>query len=110
MLANIDVILCPSQTRKNWKEQFGRMLIESFACGVAVVGSNSGEIPYVINQAGVVVGELDEEKWVRETLRLLEDKQERERLIRLGLNRAQGFSVENIAQKLWQSLNSFVFL
>src|SRR5205823_5423875 len=44
----MDVLVAPSQTTPQWREQFGRMLIEAFACGVPVVGSDSGEIPHVI--------------------------------------------------------------
>jgi glycosyltransferase involved in cell wall biosynthesis len=39
----------PSETRPNWKEQFGRVLVEAMASGVPVLGSNSGEIPNLIN-------------------------------------------------------------
>ncbi len=46
-------ILClPSLTRANWKEQFGRVLIEAMACGTTVLGSSSGEIPRVIGNCG----------------------------------------------------------
>ena len=55
-LGAMDVLVAPSQTTWHWKEQFGRMLIEAFACGVPVIGSDSGEIPYVIGDAGRVVG------------------------------------------------------
>lgn len=53
----LDVLVLPSLTRPNWKEQFGRALVEAMACGVAVVGSNSGEIPHVIGEAGLVFAE-----------------------------------------------------
>ena len=51
------VCVLPSLTMPNWKEQFGRVLIEAMACGVPVVGSESGEIPETIgsddeNQGG----------------------------------------------------------
>ncbi|MFW7382000.1 MAG: glycosyltransferase family 4 protein [Oligoflexus sp.] len=50
--------LClPSHTRPNWKEQFGRVLIESMLYGVIPIGSNSGEIPHVIADAGKVFPE-----------------------------------------------------
>jgi glycosyltransferase involved in cell wall biosynthesis len=55
----LDTLVLPSLTRPHWKEQFGRVLIEAMACGVPVVGSRSGEIPYVIGQAGLTFTEGD---------------------------------------------------
>jgi glycosyltransferase involved in cell wall biosynthesis len=49
----------PSLTRRNWKEQFGRVLVEAMACGVPVIGSDSGAIPEVIGEAGLIVPEGD---------------------------------------------------
>jgi len=49
----------PSRTSSHWVEQFGRVLIEAMACGVAVVGSDSGEIPHVIGDAGLIFPEGD---------------------------------------------------
>src|SRR6185503_902639 len=48
----MDLLCAPSQTTPRWREQFGRMLIEAFACGVPVVGSDSGESPHVSADAG----------------------------------------------------------
>jgi len=55
--SGLDVLVLPSRTRPNWKEQFGRALIEAMACGAVVVGSDSGEIPNVIGDAGLVFPE-----------------------------------------------------
>ena len=55
----LDVLAVPSRTTSRWKEQFGRVIIEAHACGVPVVGSDSGAIPDVIGQAGRVVPERD---------------------------------------------------
>ena len=55
----MDALVLPSLTRPNWMEQFGRVLIEAMACGTAVVGSDSGEIPNVIGDAGLVFPEGD---------------------------------------------------
>jgi glycosyltransferase involved in cell wall biosynthesis len=56
---HLDVLVLPSRTRPNWKEQFGRVLIEAMACGVVVVGSRCGEIPTVIGDAGLTFPEED---------------------------------------------------
>ena len=44
-------------TAKGWKEQFGHVLIEAMVCQVPVIGSDSGEIPHVIADAGLVFPE-----------------------------------------------------
>lgn len=58
---DIDALALPSLTRPNWKEQFGRVLVEAMCSGVPVVGSDSGAIPDVMGGAGVVVREGDAE-------------------------------------------------
>jgi glycosyltransferase involved in cell wall biosynthesis len=58
-LGQLDVLVVPSRTLPNWKEQFGRILVEAMSCGVAVIGSDSGEIPNVIGSAGLVFPEED---------------------------------------------------
>ena len=55
----MDLLCAPSRTTPRWREQFGRMLIEAMACGVPVIASPSGEIPYVVGDAGVLVPEGD---------------------------------------------------
>jgi glycosyltransferase involved in cell wall biosynthesis len=51
-LAAFDMLVIPSETQSNWKEQFGRVIIEAMACGTPVVGSDSGEIPHLIEATG----------------------------------------------------------
>lgn len=53
----IDLLVLPSLTRPNWKEQFGRVLVEAMASGVPVIGSDSGAIPDVIGDAGLIFPE-----------------------------------------------------
>lgn len=60
-LQQMDVLVLPSRTMPNWKEQFGRVLIEAMACEVAVIGSDSGEIPNVVGDAGLIFPEGDVE-------------------------------------------------
>ncbi len=58
-LGGLDALVLPSLTYPNWKEQFGRVLMEAMACEVPVVGSDSGEIAHVIGDAGLVFPEGD---------------------------------------------------
>ena len=53
-MRKLHALVLPSRTTPRWKEQFGRVLIEAMACGVPPVGSDSGEIPHVIDDAGLV--------------------------------------------------------
>jgi glycosyltransferase involved in cell wall biosynthesis len=57
MLRRFDVLVLPSHTMPNWKEQFGRILVEAMSCGIPVIGSSSGEIANVIGDAGMVYPE-----------------------------------------------------
>jgi glycosyltransferase involved in cell wall biosynthesis len=57
LYGQLDCLVLPSRTRPNWKEQFGRVLIEAMACGVPVIGSTCGEIPNVIGEAGLTFPE-----------------------------------------------------
>jgi glycosyltransferase involved in cell wall biosynthesis len=57
LMNSLDIFVLPSETRPNWREQFGRVLVEAMACGVTSVGSDSGEIPNVLGGAGLVFPE-----------------------------------------------------
>jgi glycosyltransferase involved in cell wall biosynthesis len=99
-VAAMDILAAPSQTTRTWKEQFGRMLIEGMACGLTVVGSDSGEIPYVIGDAGVVVGEADLPGWTRAIGELLENPARRGELGARGRDWAESsFAWPIVARK-----------
>ncbi len=86
-LGQMDILVLPSLTRRNWAEQFGRVLIEAMACQVAVVGSDSGEIPHVIGDAGLVVPEGDPRALRMVLGTLLSDAAMRQRLGEKGRSR-----------------------
>jgi glycosyltransferase involved in cell wall biosynthesis len=82
-----DTLVLPSRTTRNWKEQFGRVLIEAMACETPVVGSDSGEIPHVIGDAGLVFHEGDERALADQLRKLAEHPSLRESLGRRGRER-----------------------
>ena len=84
----IDLLCAPSQTAAHWREQFGRMAIEAFACGVPVVASDSGEIPHVVADAGLVIREDDTAGFGAALAELLESPARRRELRERGLARA----------------------
>lgn len=84
---NIDVLVLPSLTRTNWKEQFGRVLIEAMASGVPVIGSDSGAIPDVIGEAGIIVSEGDLNQLREAIQRLHDDRQRYDALVIAGRER-----------------------
>jgi glycosyltransferase involved in cell wall biosynthesis len=84
----MDVLCAPSQTTPRWKEQFGRMLAEGFACGVPVLTSDSGEIPHTAGEAGLVLPEADRAAWTVALSELLESPGRRRELSARGRERA----------------------
>ena len=86
-LAAMDTLVLPSLTTPNWKEQFGRVLIEAMACEVPVVGSSSGEIPNVIGEAGLVFREGDASDLREKLSMLMQDQKLREHLAQAGRER-----------------------
>lgn len=95
----LDVLVLPSLSRPNWVEQFGRVLIEAMACGAPVIGSASGEIPWVIGDAGILFPEGDAAALATALRGLLEDVELRRNLARRGRERVlQHFTQAHIAE------------
>ncbi|MCU0479735.1 MAG: glycosyltransferase family 4 protein [Anaerolineae bacterium] len=106
---DLDLLVLPSLTRPNWKEQFGRVLVEAMASGVAVVGSDSGAIPSVIGDSGVIVPEGDATALCEAIEKIRADNAHRQDLIHKGLTRFRtNFTHEGIASatvKIYQYLH-----
>jgi glycosyltransferase involved in cell wall biosynthesis len=96
----IDVLALPSRTQPNWKEQFGRVLVEAMACETPVVGSDSGEIPYVIGDGGLVFPEEDVAALRGCLQRLADDAAARVRLGAAGRKRVLAhYTMQGIAEQ-----------
>ncbi len=94
----LDVLALPSVTRGNWKEQFGRVLVEAMASGVPVIGSDSGAIPGVVGDGGLIVPEGDIDALARALGQLRDQPALREELREKGRARfLTHFTDEGIA-------------
>lgn len=97
---DLDILVLPSRTRPNWKEQFGRVLIEAMASGVCVVGSDSGEIPNVIGDGGLIFPEEDINALYQALQGLLDRPALRQELETKGRERVlQHFTNDSIAEQ-----------
>jgi glycosyltransferase involved in cell wall biosynthesis len=102
----LDVLVLPSRTRPNWKEQFGRVLAEAMASEVPVVGSISGAIPWVIGDAGLLFSEGNAAELASRLDFLHEHPEERVSLGRKGRARAKSeFSAPVVADRLYRLLS-----
>jgi glycosyltransferase involved in cell wall biosynthesis len=104
-IRKMSVLVLPSLSTTRWKEQFGHVLIEAMACGVPVVGSDSGAIPEVVGEAGIVVKEGSPDALAEELQRLMDDSRLREAFRAKGQARVWAeFSNSVIASRLAQFL------
>jgi glycosyltransferase involved in cell wall biosynthesis len=83
----LDVLVVPTRSLPNWVEQFGRVLVEAMACGVPVIGSDCGEIPNVVGDAGLIFPEDDVGALREQLARLMRDAGLRAELSRRGRER-----------------------
>lgn len=88
-MAELDVLVLPSRTTPVWKEQLGRVLLEAMAVGVPVIGSDSGAIPEVIGDAGLVFPEGNTGALADQIERLVSDPLLTAELTRRGIARAE---------------------
>lgn len=108
-LSQLDLLVLPSLTTHNWKEQFGRVLIEAMACGVPVIGSNSGEIPNVIGNAGLIFPEGDAPALRNTISSLMDNEALRKQLSEDGRRRVEEeYSQSIIAKKTYQAYKELI--
>ncbi|MDO8528912.1 MAG: glycosyltransferase family 4 protein [Nanoarchaeota archaeon] len=82
-------------------ESFGLCILEAMACGKAVIASNKGGIPDVVENAGIIIP-LNKNLFINNILKLLEDYRLRERYIRRALERSKSFSWNSVASQIFE--------
>jgi len=99
----LDVLVLPSRTTPRWKEQFGRVIIEALACGVPVIGSDSGHIPHLIRDTGggLIFPEGDIEQLAGCIGQLLDNPDLRQTLAERGRQQVlEKYTWRRVAQRL----------
>lgn len=97
----MNTLILPSRTTSDWVEFFGRVLIEGMACEVPVIGSDSGEIPHVIGDAGFVFKEGDASELAEKIRKIADEPTLYKTFQKRGLERVQEFTWETIAQRTY---------
>ncbi|HHQ45016.1 MAG TPA: glycosyltransferase family 1 protein, partial [Candidatus Altiarchaeales archaeon] len=85
-------------------EGFGMVYLEAMACGIPIIGMDSGSTPWVLGDAGVVVRVDDEKQLASEIIRLLEDEKARRKLVEAGLKRIKDFPYETWGKDMYKEL------
>ena len=94
----LDVLVVPSRPTPGWLEQFGRVVVEAMACGVPVVASDTGALPDVVGQAGLLVPPDDPQALAACLRTLLTDEPARRELAQRGLAQARHASWSEVAR------------
>lgn len=84
-----DIFVLPSKQTKNWQEQFGMVLLEAMACGLAIVTTKSGAIEETVGQSALLVPPGDDQELKQAIEQLIKNRQLAERLGRQGRQRAK---------------------
>ncbi|MFA5306222.1 MAG: glycosyltransferase family 4 protein [Candidatus Babeliales bacterium] len=102
-LRKLDILVLPSYDTPQWREQFGHILIEAMASGVAVIGSNAGQIPHVIKDSGLIFMQRNEADLIEKLQTLMQDEVLRKKIADAGRIRAHAeYSHEVIADKTYE--------
>lgn len=96
---SLDVLAVPSLPRPGWVEQFGRVAVEALASGVPVVASDSGALPEVLQDAGLLVPPGDVEALRDALVRVGTHPEVRDELVVAGLLRAQDYTWASVGAR-----------
>ncbi len=107
--SGFDLLVVPSVERPNWIEQFGRVPVEAMSAGIPVIASDSGSLPEVLADAGILVPPENADALAAAICDLRDDPDLREELAKRGRARADHFTWRSIAERhveLYRSMTS----
>lgn len=97
MLKSLDVYV-----QSSWGEGMGSVLIEAAACGVPIAATTAGGIPEVVldGETGLLVAPRHPEGMAAILMRLIDDKELRDRLAAEGRKRVGRFGLRRMADEM----------
>lgn len=100
-MACCDAIALVSTETPRFKEQFGRVLPEAMATGVPVICTDTGYLPVIAGDAGIVIPRDTPDALVAAVRSLVDDEPRRRDLVRRGLERVRArWSIDVQAERL----------
>jgi glycosyltransferase involved in cell wall biosynthesis len=81
-------------------------LIETMACGVPVVASNTTSIPEIVDDAGLMSDPDDVEQFAKNLSAVIKNKAVRSGLVEKGLKRSSQFSWQKCARETLEVIKS----
>ena len=57
LINSLDIVVMPSISISGWQEQYGRIAVESLACGKPVIASSCGSLPFILGKYGLIFKE-----------------------------------------------------
>ncbi|MFO0941603.1 MAG: glycosyltransferase family 4 protein [Pirellulales bacterium] len=107
----VDIVVVPSLETPRWIEQYGRVAPEAMACGKVIVASNTGALPELVADCGVLVesgivegleAALRQVGYDRTRMAQLGLKATQRATVHLGLN-SQASILDSSFKQLWQN-------
>jgi glycosyltransferase involved in cell wall biosynthesis len=86
-------------------EGFGLPVLEAMACGTPVIASNRTAVPEVVGSAGILVDPTDETNMAESIFELFSRPELQAQLRLEGRQRAEKFSWQSTADRIWEVLS-----
>jgi glycosyltransferase involved in cell wall biosynthesis len=95
-------------TYVSYFEGFGIPIVEAFRCHVPVITSNVTSMPEVAGDAALLVDPFNPASISKAMMRIYEEPDLRQDLIRRGMERSDEFSWQKTADRLWASIEKTI--
>jgi glycosyltransferase involved in cell wall biosynthesis len=95
-------------TYVSYFEGFGIPIVEAFRCGVPVITSDVTSMPEVAGDAALLVDPFNPDSIADAMIRIAEDEELRNELIRKGRDRRNLYTWQRTADLFWQSIEKAI--